>query len=125
MDLIRQYRSEDKEEEEDYFEDDDDDTWCREIELPPAKRRRVDENLLDDMDEWCRDIDLEPPSSQSPMEDVQTGGGVTSPLFTFDVRPSAMPQRWKNTVHKTRHSARLQQTREPKDGDNLGSEMTL
>ena len=122
MDLIRQYRSED--EEEDYFEDDDD-TWCHEIELPPAKRCRVDENLMDDdMDEWCHGIDLEPPSSQSPVEDVQTGGGVTSPLFTFDVRPSAMPQIWKNIVHKTRHAARLQQSREPKDGDNLGSEMT-
>ena len=118
MDLIRQYRSED--EEEGYFEDDDD-TWCHEIELPPAKRRRVDENRMEDDEDI---IDLQLTSSQSPVEDVQIGGGVSSPLFAFDVRPSAMPQRWKNIVHKTRHSARLQQSREPEDGDNLGLEMT-
>ena len=124
MDHIRQYRSQEDEEEEDYFEDEDD-AWCHEIELPPAKRCRVDENLMDDdEDEWCHDNDLQPTSSQPSAENIQIGGGVTSPLFTFDVRPSAMPQRWKNIFHKTRHSARLQQSREPEVGDNLGSEMT-
>ena len=116
MDLIRQYRSQEDEE--------GDDAWCHEMEFPPAKRRRMDDEDAFDDDDWCHDIGLEPPSSQPSAENIQTGGGVTSPLFTFDVRPSAMPQRWKNTVHKTRHSARLQQSREPEVGDHLGSEMT-
>ena len=35
-----------------------------------------------------------------------------------------MPRRWKNVVNKTRHTARLEQLREPEEGDHLGQEMT-
>ena len=40
-------------------------------------------------------------------------------LFTFELREGRMPQRWRNVVHKTRHSASLQQTREVVRGDRL------
>ena len=49
------------------------------------------------------------------------GGG----LFSFDIREGAMPQRWRNVVHKTRHTARLQQTREATRGDLLGEELAV
>ena len=47
------------------------------------------------------------------------GGG----LFSFNLSLGEMPRRWKNVVHKTRHSAQLRQTREVRDGDRLGEEM--
>ena len=45
-------------------------------------------------------------------------------LFSFDIREGRMPQRWRNVVHKTRHTARLQQTRELRSVDRLGEELT-
>ena len=97
MDLIQQYSSD----EDDFFDDDD--------------------------DEWCQDIPLQAPSpKRARLDDEQIGGGpaVSSPLFQFNVRTGAMLRRWKNVVNKTRHTARLQQLREPEDGDHLGHEMT-
>ena len=88
-----------------------------------------DEDFFDDDDEWCQDIPLEPPSPKRARldeDDEQIGGGptVSSPLFQFNIGTGAMPLRWKNVMNKTRHTARLEQLREPKDGDHLGHEMT-
>ena len=90
-----------QEEEETYWDEEDDDDWCREMELPSPKRRRVEEEE----------------------EEEQQGAGVT-PLFQFTLRGGAMPRRWKNVVHKTRHTARLEQLRDATGDDHLGEELT-
>ena len=101
------YLSEEEEEEEDYGDDDlyendwneewesgDDDEWCREMDLPASKRRRMS---------------------------VEQDGGA---LFEFELRHGTMPRRWKNVVNKTRHTARLQQRRDACPDDQLGEALT-
>ena len=102
-----------EEEDDDYWNvDDDDDEWIWDITLAEdsgnAKRSH------DDMNDGGEEEE-----ENSPTHDDMVGGG----LFSFDIREGRMPQRWRNVVHKTRHSARLQQTRELRGGDSLGEEL--
>ena len=85
----------------DEFEEDDD-SWMMEIPIPGEKRARESDD--DDDDE------------EGEMSDGR--------LFTFDLQLGEMPRRWKNVVHKTRHTATLRQTRDARDGDRLGDAMT-
>ena len=86
---------------DDYVDDDDD--WIWDVEMPGENER--EKRSFDDMNDD---------------EEEMVGGG----LFSFDIREGVMPQRWRNIVHKTRHTARLQQTREIRDGDRLGNAMS-
>ena len=85
-------------------DDDDDDIMCDLSEEGEKSQRRQGEveeaNLL-------------------PADNMEGGA-----LFTFELREGRMPQRWRNVVHKTRHSASLQQTREVVRGDRLGEELS-
>ena len=90
----------------DYWDADEDDAWIHDIEMPNESHKRA------------RDEEEE---EEEEEEEVMRGGG----LFSFDIREGAMPQRWRNVVHKTRHTARLQQTREATRGDMLGEELAV
>ena len=90
----------DEDDASDVWDSDDDDEWCRAMELPDAKRLRLE---------------------MSEEEDVEQEGGA---LFDFDLRQGAMLRRWKNVVNKTCHTARLQQLREPTPTDRLGEALT-
>ena len=90
---------------DDAWESDGEDEWCREIELPAAKRRRTDVEESED--------------ETNPIE--QEGGAA---LFEFNVTRGTMPRRWRNVVNKTRHTARLQQHRDVQPTDRLGEELT-
>ena len=87
----------------DHF-DADDDEWIWDVVMPCEEKEDSEKRSYDDMMEG---------------EEEMVGGG----LFSFDIREGVMPQRWRNVDHKTRHTARLQQTREIRDGDRLGGEM--
>ena len=82
----------------DEFEEEDD-SWMMDVPIPGEKRVRESD---DD-------------------DDGEMSGGR---LFSFDLQLGEMPRRWKNVVHKTRHTATLRQTRETRDGDRLGEAMT-
>ena len=100
-----------------YFDPNEDDSWMMDVEIPSglmdmptpsATRKRSHDDVEPDEEE------------EEEEEDEMQGGG----LFSFDIRHGEMPQRWRNVVHKTRHSARLQQARDVRDGDQLGYEMS-
>ena len=100
-------RDEGEDESDDYWDANDDDDWLHDIEMPidTSKRKHDDDDDDDDVDD----------------DTVMRGEG----LFSFDLREGAMPQRWRNVVHKTRHTARLQQTREATRADLLGEELSV
>ena len=93
---------------DDYWDNDDD--WIWEVVMPGEKER--EKRTFDDMNDGAEE--------NASTQDDMVGGG----LFTFDIREGSMPQRWRNVVHKTRHTARLQQTREVRRGDLLGEELS-
>ena len=95
-------RDEEEIEPNEYWDADEDDAWMHDIEMPNETHK------------CARD-------EEDDEEVVMRGGG----LFSFDIREGAMPQRWRNVVHKTRHTARLQQTREATRGDMLGEELAV
>ena len=82
---------------DEFYEEDD--SWMLDIPIPGEKRAR----------------------EESDEEEGEMSGGQ---LFAFDLQLGEMPRRWKNVVHKTRHSATLRQNRETRDGDRLGEAMT-
>lgn len=44
-------------------------------------------------------------------------------LFSFDLRPTNPPQRWRNVLQRNRFQARLNQHGEPADNADLGGEL--
>ena len=95
--------------------DSDDDEWCRELDLPSAKQRRIESESdvwSDNDDAWCGEMAL-PTGDTTPHQE----GGA---LFEFTLTQGEMPRRWKNIVNKTRHTARLHQRRDATYADHLG-----
>ena len=87
----------------DYFDnDEDDEEWIFDVPMPGEKRRREEEEEEEEM----------------------RGTGDDGSLFRFDLQQGEMPRRWKNILHKTRHTATLRQTRNTRDGDRLGEAVT-
>ena len=96
-------RSQDDEDDDEEYEDD---AWMMDISIPGEKRKRTESEDRDEDEEEERN---------------EMSGGR---LFEFDVEEGEMPRRWRNVVHKTRHKATLRQTREARDGDQLGNAMS-
>ena len=71
-----------------------------------------------------RMMDIPIPGEKRVRESDDEGEMSGGRLFTFDLQLGEMPRRWKNVVHKTRHTATLRQTRDTRDGDRLGNAMT-
>ena len=111
----------------DYFGDEDD-SWMLDIPIPGENRSQDDEEEEDDA--WMMDISIpgekrkrtESEDMDEEEEDRNEMSGGR--LFEFDVEEGEMPRRWRNIVHKTRHKATLRQTREARDGDQLGNAMS-
>ena len=113
----------------DYFGDEDD-SWMMDIPIPGEKRRRREsEDEEEEDDAWMMDISIPGEKrrrreSEDDEDDVMAGEMSGGRLFEFDVEEGEMPRRWRNVVHKTRHKATLRQTREARDGDQLGNAMS-
>ena len=98
---------------DDAWNSDGDDAWCRDMELPSAKRPQVhieEEEEEEEEENVNRDED----------HSQQSGGA----LFEFALTTGSMPRRWKNIVNKTRYTSRLVQRREATRDDHMGQALT-
>ena len=109
MNTIEEEEEEERQQAECDDFDDDDDEWIHDVEIPGETGKKRDRDACDDDDDY------------EIAANAMRGGG----LFSFDLRDGVMPQRWRDVVHKTRHTARLQQTREAIRGDVLGEELSV
>ena len=94
------------------------------------RQNYFDDDVDDDEDDWVFYVPIPPQPSRGEKRshddvdaDEMREAGADEALFAFDMRLGEMPRRWKNVVHKTRHSAQLRQARDVRDGDRLGEEM--